>query len=65
MIMKYWNGGSDMLYEKTNDILYELSCLSANMLLVQKKEEVIPEIQNTVKKLSGLIVDLKNYDKGM
>ena len=54
-----------MLYEKTNDILYELSCLSANMLLVQKKEEVIPEIQNTVKKLSGLIIDLKNYNKGM
>ena len=54
-----------MLYEKTNDILYELSCLSVNMLLVTKKEEVIPDIQNTVKKLSGLLVDLKNYDKGM
>lgn len=61
MIMNYWIGGLGMLYEKTNDIIYELSCLSVNMLLVQKKEEVIPEIQNTVKKLSGLLVDLKNY----
>lgn len=51
-----------MLYEKTNDIIYELSCLSVNMLLVHKKEEVIPELQNTIKKLSGLFVDLKNDD---
>jgi len=65
MIMKYWIGGLGMLYEKTNDIIYELSCFSVNMLLVTKKEEVIPEIQNTVKKLSGLLVDLKNYDKGV
>jgi len=65
MIMKYWIGGLGMLYEKTNDIIYELSCLSVNMLLVTKREEVIPDIQNTVKKLSGLLVDLKNYDKGV
>ena len=43
-----------MLYEKTNDVIYELSCFSVNMLLVNKKEDVIPEIQNTVKRLSGL-----------
>ena len=54
-----------MLYEKIIDFNYELSCLTANMLLVNKKEEVIPEIQNAIKKLSGLFVDLKNYDKGM
>ena len=47
-----------MLYEKTNDVMYELSCFSINMLLVHKKEEVIPEIQNIVKRLSGLFEDL-------
>jgi hypothetical protein len=57
--MYYWKGGFEMLYEKTNDIIYELSCLSVNMLLINKKEEVIPELQNSIKKLSGLLVDLK------
>jgi hypothetical protein len=60
--MNYWKGELEMLYEKTNDIIYELSCLSVNMLLVHKKEEVIPELQNKIKKLSGLFVDLKNND---
>lgn len=60
--MNYWKGELEMLYEKTNDIIYELSCLSVNMLLVHKKEEVIPDLQNTIKKLSGLFVDLKNND---
>jgi hypothetical protein len=58
VIINYWIGGLEMLYEKTNDIIYELSCLSVNMLLVNKKEDVIPEIQNTVKRLSGLFEDL-------
>gem|GEM_PF-4031557 len=43
-----------MLDEKTNGIIYELSCCSINMLLIQKKEDVIPEIRNTVKRLGGL-----------
>jgi len=50
----------EMLYEKTNSIIYELSCLSVDMLQVNKKEELIKEIQNTIKKLSGLLVELKN-----
>jgi hypothetical protein len=56
--MNYWIGGPEMLYEKTNDVIYELSCFSVNMLFVNKKEDVIPEIQNTVKRLSGLFEDL-------
>ena len=56
--MNYWIGGPEMLYEKTNDVMYELSCFSLNMLLIHKKEEVIPEIQNIVKRLSGLFEDL-------
>jgi hypothetical protein len=54
-----------MLYEKIIDFNYELSCVTANMLLLNKKEEVIPEIQNAIKKLSGLLVDVKSYDKGL
>jgi len=52
------------LDEKTNNIIYEISCLSVNMLQVNKKEELITEIQNTIKKLSGFLVALKNEDKG-
>ena len=54
----------EMLGEKTNNIIYEISCLSVNMLQVNKKEELITEIQNTIKKLSGFLVELKNEDKG-
>jgi hypothetical protein len=50
----------EMLYEKTNTIIYEISCLSVNMLQVNKREKLITEIQNTIKKLSGLLVELKN-----
>ena len=53
-----------MLYEKTNNIIYEISCLSVNMLQVNKKEELITEIQNTIRNLSGLLIELKNEDKG-
>ena len=54
----------EMLYEKTNNIIYEISCLSVNMLQVNKKEELITEIQNTIRNLSGLLMELKNEDKG-
>lgn len=54
----------EMLYEKTNNIIYEISCLSVNMLQVNKKEELITEIQNTIRNLSGLLIELKNEDKG-
>jgi len=54
VITIYWIGGPEMISEKTNDVLYELSCFSVNMLCVNKKEDVIPEIQNTVKRLSRL-----------
>lgn len=47
-----------MLYEKTNDVIYELSCFSVNMLLIQKKEDVIPEIQSIIRRLSGLFEDM-------
>jgi hypothetical protein len=50
----------EMLYDKTNTIIYEISCLSVNMLQVNKREKLITEIQNTIKKLSGLLVELKN-----
>lgn len=50
----------EMLYEKTNNIIYEISCFSVNMLQVNKKEEFIIEIQNTIKKLNGFLVELKN-----
>jgi hypothetical protein len=50
----------EMLYEKTNTIIYEISCLSVNMLQVNKREKLITEIQNTIRKLSGLLVELKN-----
>jgi hypothetical protein len=50
----------EMLYQKTNNIIYEISCLSVNMLQVNKKEELITEIQNTIKKLSGFLVEPKN-----
>jgi hypothetical protein len=48
-----------MIYEKIIDFNYEVSCHTVNFLLINKKEEVIPQIQNTIKKLSGLLVDLK------
>jgi hypothetical protein len=54
----------EMLYEKTNNIIYEISCLSVNMLQVNKKEELISEIQNTIRNLSGLLIELNNEDKG-
>ena len=50
----------EMLYDKTNTLIYEISCLSVNMLQVNKKEKLITEIQNTIKKLSGLLIELKN-----
>jgi hypothetical protein len=50
----------ERLYEKTNTIIYEISCLSVNMLQVNKREKLITEIQNTIRKLSGLLVELKN-----
>ncbi len=56
--MHYRIGGVEMIYEKTNDVIYELSCFSINMLLINKKKDVIPEIQSTVKRLSGLFEDL-------
>jgi hypothetical protein len=55
---------AEMLDEKTNNIIYEISCLSVNMLQANKKEELITELQNTIKKLSGFLVVLKNEDKG-
>ena len=54
----------EMLYEKTNNIIYEISCLSVNMLQVNKKEKLISEIQNTIRNLSGLLIELNNEDKG-
>jgi hypothetical protein len=54
----------EMLYEKTNNIIYEISCLSVNMLQVNKKEELISEIQNTIRNLSELLIELNNEDKG-
>jgi hypothetical protein len=54
----------EMLYQKTNNIIYEISCLSVNMLQVNKKEELISEIQNTIRNLSGLLIELNNEDKG-
>lgn len=56
--MKYWIGGPEMLYEKTTDVIYELSCFSINMLMINKRKDVITEIQSTVKRLSGLFDDL-------
>lgn len=50
-----------MLTEKTTDIIYELSCFSVNMLLVNKREDVIPEIQSTLKRLSGYVVPSKKF----
>jgi hypothetical protein len=50
----------EMLHEKTNTIIYEISCLSVNMLQVNKREKLMTEIQNTIRKLSGLLVELKN-----
>jgi len=58
--VRYKDTISEMFYEKTNNIIYEISCLSVNMLQVNKKEELITEIQNTIKKLSGFLVELKN-----
>ncbi len=57
-MMNYWIGGSEILYERTNVVNSELSCFSVNMLFVNEKEDVIPEIQNTVKKLSELFKDM-------
>ena len=51
-------------YEKTYNIIYEVSCLSINMFQVRKKKELIKELQNTVKKLNELLLELKNEDKG-
>jgi hypothetical protein len=50
----------EMLYEKTNTIIYEISCLSVNILQINKREKLMTEIQNTIRKLSGLLVELKN-----
>jgi len=58
--IRYKDTKTEMLYEKTNNIVYEISCLSVNILQVNKKEELIIEIQNTIRKLSGLLEDLKN-----
>jgi len=57
---RYKDTIQEMFDEKTNNIIYEISCLSVNMLQVNKKEELITEIQNTIKKLSGFLAELKN-----
>jgi len=57
---RYKDTISEMFYEKTNNIIYEISCLSLNLLQVNKKEELITEIQNTIKKLSEFLVEPKN-----
>jgi hypothetical protein len=58
--VRYKDTKQERLYEKTNNIIYEISCLSVNILQVNKKEELIIEIQNTIKKLSGLLEELKD-----
>ncbi len=45
-----------MIYEITNNVIYELSCFSVNLLLINKKKDVIPEVQNIVKRLSSLFM---------
>jgi hypothetical protein len=57
--LRFKDKKSEMLYEMTNKIIYEISCLSMNMLQVNKKDELITEIQNTIKKLSGFLEELK------
>jgi hypothetical protein len=51
-------------YEKTYNIIYRVSCLSMNMFQVRKKKELITELQNTIKKLNELLLELKNEEKG-
>jgi hypothetical protein len=35
-----------------------------NMFQVRKKKELITELQNTIKKLNELLLELKNEEKG-
>jgi hypothetical protein len=58
--VRYKDTKQERLYEKTNNIIYEISCLSVNIFQVNKKEKLIIEIQNTIKKLSGLLEELKD-----
>ena len=47
-------------YEKTYNIIYRVSCLTVNMFQVRKKKALIKELQNTIKKLDELLIELKN-----
>ncbi len=60
LLPSYHDTKSQTLNEKTNNIIYEILCLSVNILQVNKKEELIIEIQNTIKKLHELLEDLGN-----
>jgi hypothetical protein len=51
-------------YEKTYNIIYRVSCLTVNMFQVKKKNELIKELQNTIKKLDELLVELQSQNKG-
>ena len=50
-------------YEKTYNIIYRVSCLTVNMFQVRKKKELTKELQNTIKKLNELLVELQSQNK--
>ena len=47
-------------FEKTYNVIYRVSCLTVNMFQVRKKKALIKELQNTIKKLDELLIELKN-----
>lgn len=51
-------------YEKTYNIIYRVSCLTVNMFQVRKRNELIKELQTTIKKLNELLEELKSENKG-
>ena len=51
------------IYEKTYNIIYRVSCLTVNMFQVRKKKELTKELQNTIKKLNELLIELQSQNK--